>query len=53
MERSTVNSIILPYNSNLRFTKAFNINTRIYNLSSGPHITLFSAVVVKKRKYFQ
>ena len=28
-------------------------NTRIYNLSSAPHITRFSAVVVKKRKNFE
>ena len=29
------------------------LNTRIYNLSSGPHITRFSAVVAKKRKNFE
>ena len=28
-------------------------DTRIYNLSSGPHITHISAVVAKKRKYFE
>ena len=28
-------------------------NTRIYNLSSGPHITQFSAVFAKKRKNFE
>ena len=27
-------------------------NTRIYSLNSGPHITRFSPVVVKKRKIF-
>ena len=26
------------------------INTRTYNVSSGPHITRFSAVVAKKQK---
>ena len=30
-----------------------NVNTRIYNLSSGPQITRFSAVVAKKRKNFE
>ena len=29
------------------------VKTRIYNLSSGPHITRFSAVVAKKRKNFE
>ena len=28
-------------------------NTRIYNLSSGAHITHFSVVVAKKRKYVE
>ena len=28
-------------------------NTQIYNLSSGPHITCFLAVVAKKRKNFE
>ena len=28
-------------------------NTRIYNLSSGPHFTHFSAVVAKKLKKFE
>ena len=28
-------------------------NTRIYNLSSGPHITCFSEFVAKKRKNFE
>ena len=28
-------------------------NTRIYNLRSGPHITRFSPVIPKKRRYFQ
>ena len=28
-------------------------NTRIYNLSSGPHITRFSVAVAKKRKNFE
>ena len=29
------------------------INTQTYNLSSGPHITRFSAVVAKKQKNFE
>ena len=29
------------------------LNTRIFNISSGAHITYFSAVVVKKRKNFE
>ena len=28
-------------------------NTQIYNLSSGPYIMRFSAVVAKKRKNFE
>ena len=28
-------------------------NTRIYNLRSGPHITRFSPVIPKKRRYFK
>ena len=31
----------------------YNKYTRIYNLSSGPHITRFSAVIAKKRKNFE
>ena len=30
-----------------------NDNTRIYNLSSGPHITHFLAVVAKTRENFE
>ena len=29
------------------------LNIRVYNLSLGPHITRFSAIVAKKRKNFE
>ena len=31
----------------------YDLITRIYNLSSGPHVRRFSAVVAKKRKNFE
>ena len=39
----------------LSFLISFKLcsNTRIYNLSSGPHITHFAAVVAMKRKNFE
>ena len=43
-----------PNQSNdlMRFHEIF-LNTQIYNLSSGPHITHFLAVVAKKRENFE
>ena len=38
------------YNFWFEFVTLYIYSTRIYNLSSGPHNTRFSAVVAKKRK---
>ena len=49
-------NVFLKYiinNNTLNLLKRHQNNTRVYNLSSGPHIVHFMAVVAKKRKNFE
>ena len=44
-----IRQLYLLYTGKLKTYELDNVNTRICNISSGPHITHFSAVVAKKQ----